>query len=93
MKVVYLTAGTGSFYCGNCLRDMALARGLRALGHDVVMTPLYLPTVSEEGTLRRAEQAPIFFGGVSVYLHQRGGLWAKMARWGRGALDARWRST
>jgi hypothetical protein len=25
MRIVYLTAGSGSMYCGSCLRDGALA--------------------------------------------------------------------
>ncbi len=29
MKIVQLTPGTGSFYCGACIRDNALVTGLR----------------------------------------------------------------
>ena len=47
MNLVMLTAGTGSFHCGICLRDNTLAHGLRGLGHDVTLMPLYLPLVTD----------------------------------------------
>ena len=43
MRITLLTPGTGSYFCGSCLRDDALARELRAQGHAVRMVPLYLP--------------------------------------------------
>ena len=47
MRIAHLTAGTGRFFCGTCLRDHALVDALRARGHDAVMVPLYLPLVTE----------------------------------------------
>jgi hypothetical protein len=42
MRIVQICPGSGdAFYCENCLRDAALVRALRTLGHDVVMVPLY----------------------------------------------------
>lgn len=71
MKIVFLTPGTGSYYCGACLRDNALARELLRLGHDVTIAPMYLPLMIDEATLPGLEQTPIFFGGINVYLQQK----------------------
>lgn len=69
MKYIQLTPGAGGMYCGNCLRDNAMVAALGRLGHDVCMLPLYLPlTLDEED---QSGDAPIFFGGVSVYLEQK----------------------
>jgi len=35
-------------YCGSCLRDNAVAAALLARGHDVVLTPIYTPTTTDE---------------------------------------------
>jgi len=66
MRILQLTPGTGNFYCGACLRDNALVRGLRARGHDVLMVPLYLPFVTDDEPA--TEGVPIFLSGLSVYL-------------------------
>ena len=66
MKILQLTPGTGNFYCGSCLRDNALVRGLRARGHDVLMVPLYLPFVTDEPSAAGA--TPVFLSGLSVFL-------------------------
>ena len=47
MKLMFLTPGTGHFYCGSCLRDSTLAGALTRLGHHVDVVPLYLPMVLE----------------------------------------------
>lgn len=64
MRLLQLTAGTGSFYCGTCLRDAALVQALRALGHDALLAPLYLPLVLEDGLDTRA----VHLGGINAYL-------------------------
>jgi glycosyltransferase involved in cell wall biosynthesis len=56
-------------YCGNCLRDNALVRELRQLGHEVLMLPLYLPLTLDEKD--ESAGTPIFFSGISVYLEQQ----------------------
>ncbi len=66
MRLLYLTAGTGSFYCGTCLRDATLVKGLRALGHDALLAPLYLPLVLEE----ELPSEPVRLGGINAYLAQ-----------------------
>lgn len=69
MRIIQLTPGTGNFYCGSCLHDNALVRALRARGHDALLVPLYLPFVTEEAAA--TTEAPIFLGGLSVFLAQK----------------------
>lgn len=71
MKIVFLTPGTGSYYCGACMRDNALARELQQTGHDVTIAPLYLPLMIDDQSLAGLEQVPIFFGGINLYLQQK----------------------
>ena len=71
MKIVFLTAGTGSYYCGACMRDNALARELQRSGHEVTIAPLYLPLILDEAPLAGAAAVPVFFGGINVYLQQK----------------------
>ena len=89
MRIIQITPGTGdNFYCENCLRDNELVKGLRALGHDALMVPLYLPPTTD-GQATEAT-APIFFGGINVYLQQKLRLFRKTPRWLDSLLDARW---
>ncbi|MDQ3070029.1 MAG: glycosyltransferase family 4 protein [Acidobacteriota bacterium] len=67
MRLLYLTAGAADMYCGSCLRDNALASTLLARGHDVVLAPVYTPTLTDE---RNVSAGKVFFGGISVYLEQ-----------------------
>jgi len=67
MKILYLTAGAAGMYCGSCLLDNALATELMARGHDVILLPLYTPTLTDEANVSRPR---VFFGGISVYLEQ-----------------------
>ena len=76
MKIVQITPGSGdSFYCENCLRDQALLRTLHSQGHHVKMVPLYLPIKVDSPKV--SVDAPIFFGGVNVYLQQKMELFRK----------------
>ncbi len=68
MRILSFTGGAGAMYCGSCLRDNALAAALLARGHDVVLTPVYTPTRTDE---RNVSQAHVFFGGISVFLEQQ----------------------
>lgn len=77
MKIVFLTAGTGSYYCGACMRDNTLARELHRAGHDVTIAPMYLPLTLDETTLAGAENVPVFFGGINVFLQQKLALFRK----------------
>lgn len=87
MKIIQLTPGTGNFHCGSCLRDHTLVKGLRALGHDATIIPLYLPMVLDEPDPDEAN--PIFYGGINTYLQQKSALFRKTPRWVDKLLDAR----
>lgn len=87
MRIVQLTPGSGdNFYCENCLRDVALVRAMRALGHEVTLVPMYLPLQIRNP--EPLEAAPIFFGGINVYLQQKLGLFRKMPQWLDRWLDS-----
>ena len=66
MKLAFLTPGTGNYYCGVCMRDNSLARCLIDAGHEVTMLPTYLPHFLDEEPA--ADELPIFFCGINVYL-------------------------
>ncbi len=61
------------------MRDNALALALRKKGHDAVLVPLYLPLMLDEPSA--AEDAPLFYGGVNVYLQHVSSLFRKTPRW------------
>jgi len=67
MRITYITAGAAGMYCGSCIRDNALAAALMAQGHDVLLLPMYTPTLTDEENVSANR---VFFGGVSVYLEQ-----------------------
>jgi glycosyltransferase involved in cell wall biosynthesis len=85
MRNLLFTGGAGSMYCGSCLRDNALASELLRRGHDVVLSPLYTPTKTDEKNVS-AEQ--IFFGGISVFLEQHAPLFRHTPK----LLDRLWDS-
>ncbi|HVF45276.1 MAG TPA: glycosyltransferase family 4 protein [Pyrinomonadaceae bacterium] len=85
MRILYITAGAAQMYCGSCLRDNALASELLARGHDVVLVPLYTPTLTDEPNVSRGR---VFFGGISVYLEQHSSLFRHTPR----LLDRLWDS-
>jgi len=88
MKIIQITPGSGdNFYCENCLRDQALVRTLRSQGHQVKMVPLYLPIKLDSPEV--SLDAPIFYGGVNVYLQQKLGLFRKTPRWVDSVFDSR----
>ena len=80
MKIAQITPGSGNnFYCENCLRDAALVTAIRKLEHDTLLLPMYLPMQVDEKDVPR--NAPIFFGGINVYLQQKLDLFQKTPRW------------
>ncbi len=79
MKTIQLTPGTGNFHCGVCLRDSTLVTALRALGHDATLVPMYLPMITDEPQIEG--NAPMFFGGINVYLQQRSSLFRHTPAW------------
>jgi glycosyltransferase involved in cell wall biosynthesis len=71
MRIVSLTAGAAGMYCGTCLRDNALAAELIRQGHDVLLVPVYTPTLTDEENVSHSR---VFLGGISVYLQQHWSL-------------------
>lgn len=67
LKIVSLTPGAGGALCGSCLSDNMLAAAMRRSGHDVVLVPLYTPITTDEENM---SSAPLFYGGINVYLQQ-----------------------
>ena len=79
MKIVYLITGSGgSFYCGNCYRDMLYVRAIRKVpGIQASAIPLYLPpdkTTSEESGFDNN----VFFGAISMFLREKVGFLRNM---------------
>src|SRR5258708_27299266 len=75
MRIYAFTAGAASMYCGSCLRDNALAAQLKSEGHDVVLMPVYTPTLTDEANV--SNTGHVYFGGISVYLQQQSVLFRK----------------
>ena len=96
MKILSITAGAAGMYCGSCLRDNALAAELISQGHDVILLPLYTPTLTDEANVSSDK---VFFGGISVYLEQKLAMFRNMPRFmdrlwdSRAALKAASRSS
>ena len=87
MKILFVTAGAAGMYCGSCLRDNSLAAELKARGHDVLLVPLYTPTLTDEPNV---SEDRIFFNGISVYLQQHARLFRSAPRIVDRLLDAPW---
>lgn len=71
MKIVYLITGSGgSFYCGNCYRDMIFLRAIRKVkGIEATAIPLYLPP--DETNTESGLDKHVFFGAISMYLREK----------------------
>ena len=87
MKILFVTAGAAGMYCGSCLRDNALATELKARGHDVILVPLYTPTLTDEPNV---SERRVFFGGINVYLQQHARVFRRAPRLLDRLLDAPW---
>jgi glycosyltransferase involved in cell wall biosynthesis len=74
MKIVAFTAGAGPMYCGSCIRDNALAAEIKNQGHDIILVPIYTPTLTDEPNV---SEHKVFCGGISVYLEQHSALFRK----------------
>jgi hypothetical protein len=85
MRILSLTAGASGMYCGTCMRDNALAAELLRQGHDVLLVPIYTPTLTDE---ENVSQPRVFFGGISVYLQQHWSLFRHLP----AAFDRLWDS-
>src|SRR5664280_2668615 len=71
MKIVYLITGSGgSFYCGNCYRDMIYLRAIRKVpGTTASAIPLYLPPDGPD--VETGLDKNVFFGAISMYLREK----------------------
>ncbi len=71
MKIVYLITGSGgSFYCGNCYRDMIYLRAIRNVpGINASAIPLYLPP--DDSNTESGMDKNVFFGAISMYLREK----------------------
>jgi glycosyltransferase involved in cell wall biosynthesis len=71
MKIVYLITGSGgSFYCGNCYRDMIYLRAIRKVnGINATAIPLYLPP--DKTTIESGLDKNVFFGAISMYMREK----------------------
>lgn len=78
MKILFIIPGAGdNFYCGNCFRDNLYASALRKAGHDVIISPLYLP-------LKHASfqtDSPLFFPATSYYIGHKFFRNSKLPAW------------
>lgn len=80
MKIAYIVPGTGgTFYCENCVRDIALVKALRERHHDIVVVPMYLPLSSDEPGVHG--NSDVFFGAISTYLRQKYPVMRIFPRW------------
>jgi glycosyltransferase involved in cell wall biosynthesis len=71
MKIVYLITGSGgSFYCGNCYRDMLYVKAIRKVPEVTAKAiPLYLPP--DRSNVREGFEKNVFFGAISMYLREK----------------------
>lgn len=71
MNIVYLITGSGgSFYCGNCYRDMLYIRAIRNVpGTKAKAIPLYLPP--DESDFDAGFDKHVFFGAISLFLREK----------------------
>jgi glycosyltransferase involved in cell wall biosynthesis len=71
MKIVYLITGSGgSFYCGNCYRDMLYVKAIRKVpGVTAKAIPLYLPPDNQN--VSEGFEKKVFFGAISMYLREK----------------------
>jgi glycosyltransferase involved in cell wall biosynthesis len=86
MRILSITGGAANMYCGSCMRDNALAAELISQGHDVILLPLYTPTLTDEANVSADR---VFFGGISVYLEQKSGLFRGLPRFVDRLWDSR----
>jgi glycosyltransferase involved in cell wall biosynthesis len=85
MRITYISAGAGGMYCGSCIRDNALAASLMNEGHEVLLLPLYTPSLTDE---ENVSSSRVFYSGISVYLEQ----YVSLFRHTPWLLDRLWES-
>lgn len=88
MNIVYLITGSGgSFYCGNCFRDMLYIKAIRKVpGINVTAIPLYLPPDGSD--IDTDFDKHVFFGAISMYLREKIPFFRKMPAFLDKVFDA-----
>lgn len=79
MRILQITPGAGSFYQGGCLRDLAMVRAWRKIGHEATLVPMYFPVLGEDDD--PPPLAPLFYSSVNVGLQQRLSWFRHTPRW------------
>src|SRR5271167_2535354 len=87
MKIIAFTAGAGPMYCGSCIRDNALAAELKRQGQDIILLPIYTPTLTDEPNV---SEDKVFCGGISMYLEPHSAFFRKAPRFLDRLWDSRW---
>jgi glycosyltransferase involved in cell wall biosynthesis len=87
MHIAILTSGGAGMFCGSCMHDNTLARGLRALGEEVTLIPTYTPIRVDEPD---ASEHHVYLGGIDLYLRHRSRLWRSLPRAATRWVDAPW---
>jgi len=87
MHLAIITAGGAGMFCGSCMHDNTLARGVMNLGHEVSLIPTYTPIRVDEADV---SQSRVFLGGINVYLDATSRLWRTLPRFLTGWLDSPW---
>ncbi len=87
MKILSFTAGAAQMYCGSCIRDNALAAELKRQGHDIILLPLYTPTLTDEPNV---SDHKVLLGGISMYLELHSALFRKTPRMLDKLWDSQW---
>ncbi len=77
MHIAIVTAGGAGMFCGSCMHDNTWARSLIDAGADVSLVPTYTPIRVDEENVSTSD---VYFGGVSVYLAHRSGLFRRLPR-------------
>jgi glycosyltransferase involved in cell wall biosynthesis len=88
VKIEYLITGSGgSFYCGNCYRDMLYVRAIRKVPEiKVKAIPLYLPP---DKTVDSSFEKQVFFGAISMFLREKVGFLRNMPAFFDKFLDCK----
>ena len=87
MNLVFITAGTGTFFCGSCMRDNTLVRVLKVDGHKPLLVPLYSPLKTDEADMSVNKR---FYGGLNVFLQQKSWLFRHTPAFVDRLLNADW---
>ena len=86
-RLAYITAGAAGMYCGSCMHDNTLARGLSRIGVDVQLIPTYTPIRTDEDNVSIDR---VFYGGISVFLEQQLGWYRYVAPLLSPIVDQPW---